>query len=74
MTAHARVDVARVRLSAGAEEPGHPATAASVELSVDRPGGWLVGDAVLDGGEPGPRIRRRTQACWSDPVIRARCP
>ena len=44
--AHARVDLARLRLVAGAPEPARPATAAGIAVTARRTGGWLVGAEV----------------------------
>ena len=43
LDAHARVDLARLRLVPGASEPARASTAASVSLTATCPGGWLVG-------------------------------
>jgi hypothetical protein len=48
LDAHARVDLARLRLVDGAQEPARPATAASVALTASRPGNWLVGTEIAD--------------------------
>lgn len=48
LDAYVRVDLARLRLAAGAAEPPRPATAASVALTARRPGGWLVGAEIAD--------------------------
>jgi hypothetical protein len=49
LDAHARIDLARLRLAEGAAEPPRPATAASVSLTARRPDDWLVGAEVAGG-------------------------
>jgi hypothetical protein len=48
-----RIDAGRIALVAGAADPPRPPQAATLHVAAERPGGWLVGDAVGDD----PRIR-----------------
>lgn len=57
LTADARLDLARVRLSEGAAEPARPATALSVSTTTFRPEGWLVGAGTLPDSPISARVR-----------------
>ena len=57
LTADARVDLARLRLSPDAPEPPRPATAVSLSTRTYRRDGWLVGAGVLPDGPLAPRVR-----------------